>query len=340
MTINEAQRRVAAARAGGKAAVLADALVALAGPLVPGGRFADARAALDEAAAIHERLKQIDDERHCRQFSATLSRFLSDLEGARSRASRAAALSPDGSPGAVSAAAELGEIALTAGDAAAAAAAFGDALRHAAGLGLKPPEMSGLLRKRAAPLAAIGDTAAAVMALDEAAALLESCGDSSNALRAGIEAVTALQNAGQIIDANERRTRLFVRANELGDDHALADLELLESAAALDRRDPLAALGAARRARDHALRANAPVSYVAAAVAIAELRDQLGDRLGAYGALAAGYVTLDDLLGAETGREAFAPRLRALRQKWGAEEFQRIKSAYEAQRQQTAPGHE
>lgn len=340
MTIDEAQRRVAAARAGGKAAALADALVALAGPLVPEGRFAEARAALDEAATIHERLNQKDDERHCRQFSATLSRFLSDPEGARTRASRAAALSPEGSPGAVSAAAELGEIALAAGDAAAAAAAFGDSLRHAAGLGLRPPEVSGLLRKRAAALAAVGDTGAAVTELDEAASLLESAGDSSNALRAGIEAVTALQNAGQIIEANERRARLFTRARELADDHALADLELLESAAALDCREPAVApvaLAAATRARDHALRANAPVSYVAAVVAIAELGDQLGDRLGAYGALAAGYVTLDDLLGAEAGRETFAPRLRALQQKWGAEEFQRIKSAYEAQRQQTAP---
>ncbi len=340
MKIDEAELKVADARAAGDAAGLAKALVTLAGPLVTEGRFSDARAALDEAAAIHQRLNRKDDERHCRQFSATLSRFLSDLEGARTRALRAAELSPDGSPGAVSAAAELGEIALVARDATAAAAAFGDALSHAAGLGLKPPEMSGLLRKRAAALATAGDTAAAVTALDEAAVLLERAGDHSNALRAEIEAVTAWQNAGRMSEANELRARLFTRARELADDHALADLELLESAAALDRRDPAAALAAATRARDHALRANAPVSYVAAVVAIAELADQLNDRVGAYGALAAGYVTLDDLLGAEVGRETFAPRLRALQQKWGAGEFQRIKAAYEAQRRGAAPSSE
>lgn len=337
MKIDEAERKVGAARSAGDAAALAHALVNLAGPFVTEGRFADARAALDEAAAIHQRLNRKDDERHCRQFGATLSRFLADLDGARTRALRAAELSADGSPGAVSAAAELGEIALVARDATTAAAALGDALRHAAGLALKPPEMSGLLRKRAAALAFAGDTASAVTALDEAASLLESAGDSANALRAGIEAITALQNAGQMSEANERRAHLLTRARELADDHALADLEVLESAAALDRRDPAAALAAATRARDYALRANAPVSYVAAVVAISELADQLGDRLGAYGALAAGYVTLDDLLGAEVGRETFAPRLRALQQKWGPEEFQRTKSAYEAQRKGAAP---
>src|SRR5262245_62585294 len=120
-TIEQSRAHVAAARRRGETAALADALVSLAGDLVQLGDFEEARDALDEAAAINEQARRIDDERHCRQFSATLSRFLGDLDGARARVARAADLSPAGSPGAVSAAAELGEIALAAGDARAAA---------------------------------------------------------------------------------------------------------------------------------------------------------------------------------------------------------------------------
>ena len=64
-----------------------------------------------------------------------------------------------------------------------------------------------------------------------------------------------------------------------GADHAaLADLHLLLSARALDRHDAAAALASAETARTHALSANAPTPYVAAAHAIAQLAEAAGNR--------------------------------------------------------------
>ncbi len=332
MSVESLKQNVTAARQRGDPVQLADALVALATELVPNGLVREARDALDEAAAIHNAGRRSEDERHCRQFSATLSRLSGDRAGARQRASRAAELSPPGSPGAVSAAAELGEIALAESDATAAASAFRQSLEHAESVNLLPSDRAGLLRKLGAALAAKGEVTEASAVLREAESLLERAGESVNALRAAIEAVTALQNAGQHEQASKARRRAFNRARELNDPLALADLELLESSAALDQRDADAAMAAAVRARDHSLRANAPVNYISAVLAIAELADHGGDKLAAYGALAAGYVTLDDLLGAGAGRETFTPRLGALRQKWGADVFQKVKEQYEAER--------
>ena len=329
MTIEEARASVAEARRAGRTVPLADGLAALAAELVRTGDLSAARAALDEAAAINEGANRIDDERHCRQFSATLSRLLGDLEGSRTRALRAVRLSAKGSAGAVSARAELGETALAAGDPAAAARAFGSALDHARAVSLNPGDRSGLLRKQAAALAATGEVGAAVAALDEASALLDDAGERSLATRAQIEAATARQDAGQSEEADARRIRAFLRARNDGDHHALADLELLETAAALHQGDAATALAAAIRGRDHSLRATAPISYIAAAMAMTELYDKAGDRANVYATLATGYATLGDLLGQESSHEVFAPKLREYRDRWGADAFANIKSAYE-----------
>ena len=329
MTSDQARVRVDETRRSGEPIALADALVVLAGTLVPAGELADARTALDEAAAINESAGRSEDERHCRQFSATLSRLLGDVDGAARRARRAAVLSADSSPAAVSAAAELGETAMAAGDAASAARAFGIALQHAKSVALHPADRAGLLRKQAAALASADDPVGAVAALDEASGALETSGDRVQALRVRIEAITALQNAGRQSDAAPRRGRALDDARRYGDAHALADLELLEGAAALERGDGPAALAAAIRARDHALQANAPVSYIAAVATMTELYERAGDRLNAYATLATGWATLADFLGPDAGREAFAPKLMEYRRSWGEETFRRIKSAYE-----------
>jgi hypothetical protein len=113
----------------------------------------------------------------------------------------------------------------------------------------------------------------------------------------------------------------------------LADLHLLLTAHALDRRDGAAAMAAAQAARTEALAANAPTSYSGAALAIAQLAESAGDRLGAYEALAVGWVTLADLLGRDLARMTFEPKLKEMRERWGATAFDEIKKMYEAHRQ-------
>jgi hypothetical protein len=156
--------------------------------------------------------------------------------------------------------------------------------------------------------------------------------DRATATRALVEAATALQQGGETAGARRLIRRATADATAAGDHHALADLALLRTTRAIERRDMAAALTAAQEARTHALAANAPGSYVGAAVAIAEIAEGRGDRLGAYEALAVGWVTLGDLIGREVAEASFAPRLRALRERWGAEAFAAVKGAYEAQR--------
>ena len=90
-----------------------------------------------------------------------------------------------------------------------------------------------------------------------------------------------------------------------------------------------AALAAARSAREHALQAVAPAQYASTALAIAQLSEVIGDRLGSYAALATGWATLGDLLGQELASATFEPKLRELRDRWGADSFDAVKATYE-----------
>jgi hypothetical protein len=309
-----------------------DDLVAQATSAADGGRLPEALAHLLAAAEQYRQTGRTSDERHCLQFSATLARLLGNPAAARIHAMRAAALSAPGSPAAVSAAAELAECALALRDPAGAAEAFRQALEHAATVPLAPAEETGLRRKYAAALCATGRPGAAITELRKAHTRLSAGGDRPGALRALVEAATAAHDGALSAEADALRAEAFEQAQAMADNAAVADLELLEAAAALRQNDPNAALAAARRAREHALCANTPVSYVAATTSIAQLQEHTGDRVGAYAALAAGYATLGDLLGPEEGRATFAPRLAELRDRWGAAEFARVKAAYEASR--------
>jgi hypothetical protein len=157
-------------------------------------------------------------------------------------------------------------------------------------------------------------------------------GDEAASRRAGIEAAAAWHAAGHPDRAREACDELRPLASAADDAHILADLDLLAATLAIEANDPAAGYLAAWQARAHALRANAPVSYVAAALAIAATAERLGEPVAAYEALAVGWATLSQLLGAEAARATFAPRLLAARERWGTAEFERIKRAYEAAR--------
>ncbi len=315
----------------------AQALVAHAKDLVRRGRIGEARAELDEAAALHRRAGHRRDEARYTQFAATLCRLDGDLAAAKVRCRQVLTLCTATGPVAAAAHAELGEIALAEGSAADAVAAFGAALDTGGACDSGAAARAALLRKRAVASTAMARYPDAIADLEAAHDLLVRAGDRSGATRALIEVATALRHAGRTADAE----RVVEHAEGLAtddDDHAaLADLHLLRAAQALDRRDPAAAMQSAQAARREALAANAPTSYIGAAHTIAQLADAAGDRQGAYAALATGWVTVGDLLGGDIARMSFAPKLGELHKRWGAAAFADVKRSYEARRRHDGP---
>lgn len=323
---------VAAARRGGWDAELAEALARHANDLVLRGQLGEARDELDEAAAIHRRLGRNFDNARCLQLAASLCRLAGELEGARQRAQAALEAAGQRSPAAVSALAELGEIALAEKQPQAAVASYSQALELGRALGPNVPAEAALLRRRAAAHALARHQASAAADLEEALALLEPGADAATACRVSVELATACQDGGDEARAAAVIDATWPLAEQIDDQAALADLALLRAAQALGRRDAAAALAHAAGAREHALAGRAPQAYIAAALTLAQLGETNGDRAAAYAALATGWATLANLLGAELARRAFQPALAGLRQRWGAEVFDKVKQDYEARR--------
>lgn len=314
----------------GELVTSAEALVARADALIKQSRLEEAQRDLDEAALRFRKAGQPEDEARCNHLAATLLRLLGRLAEADDRARRAALLAAQGTPTCVAAWTELGEIGMAQQDGLGAAFAYDEALRQ--GNALLPGPRGALLRRYAQALSLAGEIKEAAKKLALAARAFDKGGDRASARRARIEEAGARLKAGQ----TKKARRLYVQARTLAeaakDAQALAEAELFAAALALEARDCGAAYLAARRAREHALEAVDPLSYVAAAVALAELAELLGERVAAYEALAVGWVTLGDLLGAEVARNTFGPKLQELRERWGATEFDKVKTTYEARR--------
>jgi tetratricopeptide (TPR) repeat protein len=327
----DVDQRLATARHLGDPDELADALARHADAQIKVGQFAAARAELDEAADIHRQRGRVYDEARTTHFAATLSRLAGDVPGARARARRALELVAPGSTIAVSALTELGEDAAAEGMLDEAAGHFGAALRAAEAAGLTDEARAALARRRATVLVAAQRYPEALEDLQRAHELFVHH-DERSAVRVQVEEATAAQQSGDMAAAERLSSAARADAERLGDPFALADLDLLASARAVERRDLPAALAAAYAAREHALRAVAPVLYVSAALAIARLSEATGDRLAAYAALATGWATLGDLLGQELARATFEAKLREQRASWGDEAFAGVKAAYEARR--------
>jgi tetratricopeptide (TPR) repeat protein len=311
---------------------LAEALVIRANALVEVGQIAQARLDLDEAANIHHTCARIYDEARCTHLAATLCRLEGNLDAAQSRAEYAAQLATPGTPIAVSTATELGEIALLRGEAPAAAVAYGRAIAEGKTAGLIESAQAALLRKRAIALVASNRYPEAVQDLETAYSLLLQIDDQTNALRTLIETATALQQSGNLARAEQVRRDALAIAEQTADYHAMADLYILESAQAVEQKNIPLAMTAAQFAQTHALKAVAPIPYISAAITISQLAEASGDYLSAYEALAVGWVTLSDLLGREIAKSTFEPKLIEIRDRWGIETFNQVKSIYEAKR--------
>jgi tetratricopeptide (TPR) repeat protein len=310
----------------------AKAASARAGDLLEAGEFAAAARAFEEAADAHRAAGDAVSESHGRRFAAATWRLAGAPETGLRHAERASELAAPASPPRVSALAELGESALAAGDSARAAAAYEQALEEGTPAGLPVAVQAALLRRGAVALQQAGRQPEAVESLRRAQELHREAGDPLEALAAHVEEATLLHDAGDR-EAGERVAAAARDAAEaVSDRRALANLELLAAARAVDEKRARDALAAARAARDHALAAADPVLYTGAAIAEAELAEAAGDRAGAYGALATAAVAVGDLIGTEPARMAFEPRLASQRERWGAAGFAEAREAYEAAR--------
>lgn len=334
-TLEISTHRLTEARLRGDADDIAEALAIHANALVQKGQISSAQNELDEAATIHRARGRVYDEARCTQMAGTLCRFAGRLNEAKQRVHRALELCESKGTIAVSAHAELGEIALAEGNGAEAAMAYRAALDAGEGTGLVDLARAALLRKRAVALTAAEQYQDAVRDLETAHDLLVRSGDRVTATRTLIEKATALRHAGRALDAEPIVQQAMDIAEQAGDRAALADLHLLVAARALDQSDATVAMASAQAAREHALASNAPTSYLGAAVTIAQLAELAGDRLSAYEALATAWVTLADLLGRDVARMSFEPKLREIRERWGGPAFDEIKKSYEAQRKRT-----
>jgi tetratricopeptide (TPR) repeat protein len=341
-TDHEIEKTLSAARARGESFAIADALAVRANHHVQAGRLPAARADLLEAAELHGDAARAIDQARCLCFAATLSRGLGELERAQTLATSAGELAPPHTPAAVSAATELGEIAMMRGDFARAAASFGVAFEHGVPAGLNELSRAALHRVRARALAALGrkapdveaNTDALVADLDAARALYLQLGELAEARRTGVELATALQDLGRSDESRALCTSLGPEATVAGDHSVLADLALLSAGRAIEADAIDEAIGAAAEARNHALAGVVPTTYAGAAITIAELEESRDRRVEAYEALAVGWATLSDLLGDEIAKATFEPRLTAQRKRWGDDAFREARDTYYARRKQ------
>jgi len=335
--LESAGQHLAEARRRGVDVEVAEALARYANALVQAGRISDARAALDEATGVHAARGAADDDARCAQLAGTLCRFQGFLDEAVERELHALERVRSRGPIAVSAYTELGEIDMARGHGQQAAAQFAAAVQ-AGGSDLHGPKRAELLRKRAKALAIAQQYGEACTELETACGLLLEAGDRENAARTLIEHATALQHMRDLAAADDRINRAWQLAEPDGDHAALAEIHLLLATQALLRHDGDAAREAARAARTEALAGCAPASYIAATHTLAQLAESVGDRPGAYEAIATGWATVAGLPHPSLAKTAFEPVLRAMRERWGAEAFDQVKRNYEDARRKVMSG--
>ena len=330
----ESLRRVeddlAEARAAGDDVLVTELLARYTTNLVIAGRLDEAVAVLDEAAELNGALGRDDRRAQCLHHSASLRRMQGRFDDAIRRA--AAAREVSGAPIAarVAAAAELAQTHETAGEPEEALRWYTAALEE--GEDLAPPARASLLRRRAAARAGTGDPRGAADDAERAAELLATVGEPEAAFAAEIESASALLLAGDRDAAVERIISVTARATEAGDQGALADLALLATTVAVQDGRVDDAVAAATEAKQHALASRSVVAYLSASVHLSELEEHRGDRVAAYAALATAWVTLSDLIGRDEAKGLIEPRLQAMVDRWGANDFALVKAEYERRR--------
>jgi hypothetical protein len=284
------------------------------------------QAAREAAAGGHAR-----EAAHCEQMAASLLRAAGSLDEALLAAGRVSQRDPASPAARFAAEAERAQTLQSQGDDAAALQAWQRAWEAAGTLNLPPWARATVLRSLAGGEARAGACEAAWAHFDEAAALMTA--DAAAPAWVDVEHAQAARAAAQCVHAREVLARARVQALLPTHAHLRAEVQRTRAECALDEGDVQAAREAALLAREAALEAVAPLSYFAAAVALARAAD-LQQRTQAYRALATAWVTLADLLGTEIARSWVEPVLAGFKLQWGDAAFAQARAEHERQRSQ------
>jgi tetratricopeptide (TPR) repeat protein len=307
-------------------------LLAEADAMVRRGRLAEAVQLIRQAAELYDADGRADDAGRCFTLAATAARLAGAPAGAVRDATQSVRVATDQTASA-RAFAELAEALLAVGKPFDAVAKYGAALDLLAGSGERQPALrAALLRKRGLACALAGRPQAAVADLEAAAAGFSDAGLGRAYRAVLVETATLATERLHPLGALPLRERARAEATNAVDYEALVDLDLLDATVAITAKDLDTALACTERARQRALDGVVPVRYVFAAAALAKLRDLRGEREAAYETLSTAWATLKDLMGRDTAREIVQPRLQALVDHWGVEQFAAVKQAYERRR--------
>jgi tetratricopeptide (TPR) repeat protein len=315
-------------------------LMSAAAKLAPAGEWLQAADRLERAAGLHALAGRAYDEARCLQMAATLLRSAGQIEAAGRLIDRSRAVAQADDRLTLSIHAEHAEIASAAGELDEAIDAWSSALACRTAAGLGPDGTSALLRRRAAGLLAADRLADAAADFDAARRLM------TQAHGPELAGFVRTEQAGLLWNLDkpaETRRVLAQLAEEIGavepaDPHLRAELLVLRARIAHAERRLDQALADAHAARESALTAVAPVTYLAASVELAGILESRELPADAYATLATTLVTLADAVGDETARSWVEPVLIDARLRWGIPGFDAAKAEYERRRRDDLDG--
>jgi hypothetical protein len=302
---------------------------------VAAGDWLVAARQLQQAAQRASSGGQARQAAHCEQMAASLLRAGGSLDEALAAADRVVKRDPASSAARFAAEAERAQTLQAQGDDSAASQAWQQSLAAAEALSLPDWARATVLRSLAGSEARAGEFHLGWRHFDEAATLMSD--DLAAPAWVDVEQAQAARGIGQLAHARNVLGRARVQARLAIDPHLRAEVQRTLAECELDdcERDEGAVAEAARLAhlsRDAALEAVAPLSYFAAAVALARAADLTGDRTGAYRVTASAWVTLADLLGQDLARSWVEPVLLGFKLRWGDDAFADARAAHERQR--------
>lgn len=274
---------------------------------------------------------------HCLQMAASLRRASGDSALALATAERIQAIDPGNTRLQLAAQVERAQALQQCGQWQPSSAAWSAALHSAQSLGLAPEARASVRRQYATSLAHAGEHAHAWQQFDSAAQEMERAGDLAPWV--DIEQARCACQCQAWARADELLQRERLTSAVHGDPHLRSEWLLARALSAIGRQDWAGARELALGARDAALQAVAPLSYFAAAAALSQACQNLGQDEPAYAALTTAWATLADLLGAAIAQSWVAPLLHALRWQWGEQRFARVRSRYESQRRAQLAAH-
>lgn len=145
-------------------------------------------------------------------------------------------------------------------------------------------------------------------------------------------ALAAAAVLAEIDPASAERVILELLQTVPTDGSAATRRGLVGGKVAMQAGTPDLALKRFDQARQGALDVGDPLSYFSASVGSSHAAELLGDIKNSYARLATAWVSLSDVLGAETAAKMIRPEMEGLRDRLGADNFMAAKRQYEKER--------